>query len=201
MITRVCVCRDGSDGCRGPSVVFRLLPVEWWLSTRIHSRMATTQPRHESSSSSLHSDQVQHQTFSVSVGKDDWANQVIDNVVGNSDTDNSEATDNTDDKDEHQQGTSDPIQGKILEKKRLFHQNRFLELKNLPDCVTEQVNVIFLAKNHFIYCVLWLPVLAQPPKQLLWKLALTGLAVTVIHGCCNLNSQKLQVQVFNYSNL
>ena len=148
--------------------------------------MATTQPRHESSSSSLHSDQVQHQSFSVSVGKDDWANQVIDNVVGNSDTDNSEATDNTDDKDEHQQGTSDPIQGKILEKKRLFHQNRFLELKNLPDCVTEQVNVIFLAKNHFIYCVLWLPVLAQPPKQQLWKLALIALTGS------NCNTRMLQ---------
>ena len=118
--------------------------------------MAATQPRHtEASSSSSPSPSVSslvndHQTFSVSVGQDDWANQVIDNVVGNSDTDNSEATDNTEHRDE-QQDNSDPIQSKILEKKRLFHQNRFLELKNLPDCVNEQVNDIFLQDHYLLY--------------------------------------------------
>ena len=38
-----------------------------------------------------------------------------------------------------QEPALDPVQTKILEKKRLFHKNRFLELKNLPETVTEQV--------------------------------------------------------------
>ena len=33
----------------------------------------------------------------------------------------------------------DGVQEQILEKKRLFHKTRFLELKNLPDGVTEKV--------------------------------------------------------------
>jgi len=63
-------------------------------------------------------------TASVSVGQDDWANQVIDNVVGNSQ--------------EWVENREDILKKTILEKKRLFHNNRFLELKNLPDGVTEQ---------------------------------------------------------------
>ena len=65
-------------------------------------------------------------TASVSVGKDDWANQVIDNVVGNGQ--------------EWVENREDILKKTIVEKKRLFHNNRFLELKNLPDGVTEQVN-------------------------------------------------------------
>ena len=137
------------------------------------------------------SDQVHHQTFSVSVGRDDWANQVIDNVVGNSDTDNSEATDNAEQTDEHQH--SDPIQSKILEKKRLFHQNRFLELKNLPDCVTEQVNDLFLPKPLSLLCSLPVPVYARS-KQLCAVEAGTDCTLTVIRGRFIQNSRKLKVQ-------
>jgi len=63
-------------------------------------------------------------TASVSVGKDDWANQVIDNVVGSPQ--------------EWIENREETLKKTILEKKRLFHKNRFLELKNLPDGVTEQ---------------------------------------------------------------
>ena len=74
------------------------------------------------------------QSFSISVGKDDWANQVINNVVGSNDeNDNCE-----DDKKDHVKQL-DSVQEQILEKKRLFHKTRFLELKNLPDGVTEKV--------------------------------------------------------------
>jgi len=66
-------------------------------------------------------------TASVSVGQDDWANQVIDNVVGNSQ--------------EWGEPREDILKKTILEKKRLFHNNRYLELKNLPDGVTEQVDI------------------------------------------------------------
>ena len=65
-------------------------------------------------------------TASVSVGQDDWATQVIDNVVGSPQ--------------EWVESREDILKKTIVEKKRLFHNNRFLELKNLPDGVTEQVN-------------------------------------------------------------
>jgi len=63
-------------------------------------------------------------TASVSVGKDDWANQVIDNVVGSGQ--------------EWGESREESLKKTILEKKRLFHSHRYLELKNLPDGVTEQ---------------------------------------------------------------
>jgi len=63
-------------------------------------------------------------TASVSVGQDDWATQVIDNVVGSPQ--------------EWVESREDILKKTIVEKKRLFHNNRFLELKNLPDGVTEQ---------------------------------------------------------------
>jgi len=62
----------------------------------------------------------------ISVGGDDWANQVINNVVGRSNT--SSPDDNT----------ASAIHDKIFEKKRKFHADRALELKNLPDGATEQ---------------------------------------------------------------
>ena len=65
-------------------------------------------------------------TASVSVGQDDWATQVIDNVVGSPQ--------------EWVESREDILKKTIVEKKRLFHNNRFLELKNLPEGVTEQVN-------------------------------------------------------------
>jgi len=63
-------------------------------------------------------------TATISVGGDDWANQVINNVVGARSTTSS--PDNT------------AIHEKIFEKKRKFHADRTLELKNLPDGTTEQ---------------------------------------------------------------
>ena len=65
-------------------------------------------------------------TASISVGGDDWANQVINNVVG---------CDRV-----YSEPPPDPVKTKIAEKKRLFHTGRQLELKNLPDGVTDQVN-------------------------------------------------------------
>ena len=50
-------------------------------------------------------------TASVSVGKDDWANQVIDNVVGSPQ--------------EWIENREETLKKTILEKKRLFHKNRF----------------------------------------------------------------------------
>ena len=77
--------------------------------------------------------QDNRESFSVSVGQDDWAHQVIDNVVGDSsDTHSDNDTQET-------ANNEDSVANKILEKKRLFHESRFLELKNLPDGVTEQV--------------------------------------------------------------
>ena len=70
-------------------------------------------------------------TATISVGRDDWANQVINNVVGHLE-------------DEEPVKKVDAVQLKIEEKKRLFHTGRLLELKNLPDGVTDQVNTPFI---------------------------------------------------------
>ena len=80
-------------------------------------------------------------TFSVSVGSDSWAGEVINNVVGSTQlsTSSSSAASVTPSDPGDQEPALDPVQAKILEKKRLFHKNRFLELKNLPETVTEQV--------------------------------------------------------------
>lgn len=91
---------------------------------------------------SLSSSQSDHQSssFSVSVGRDNWAGEVIDNVVGDSDRGQQQQQQS-----EQQQQPPvseqqlDSVQAKTLEKKRIFHKNRFLELKNLPEGVTEQV--------------------------------------------------------------
>ena len=86
-------------------------------------------------------------TFSVSVGSDNWAGEVINNVVGSTSSSSSasvtppssSAASVTPSEASDQAPALDPVQAKILEKKRLFHKNRFLELKNLPETVTEQV--------------------------------------------------------------
>ena len=89
--------------------------------------------------SSSQSDQPSS-SFSVSVGSDNWAGEVIDNVVGDSDLGQQQQQQS-----EQQQQPPvseqqlDSVQAKTLEKKRIFHKNRFLELKNLPEGVTEQV--------------------------------------------------------------
>ena len=82
----------------------------------------------------------QSSSFSVSVGRDNWAGEVIDNVVGDSD----QGQQHQQQREQQQQPPVreqqlDPVQAKTLEKKRIFHKNRFLELKNLPEGVTEQV--------------------------------------------------------------
>ena len=82
-------------------------------------------------------------TFSVSVGSDSWAGEVINNVVGSTSASvtppSSSSASVTPSEPSDQAPALDPVQAKILEKKRLFHKNRFLELKNLPETVTEQV--------------------------------------------------------------
>ena len=91
-------------------------------------------------------------TFSVSVGSDSWAGEVINNVVGSTQSSSSSSAaaasvtppssssaSVTPSDPSDQAPALDTVQAKILEKKRLFHKNRFLELKNLPETVTEQV--------------------------------------------------------------
>ena len=75
-------------------------------------------------------------TATITVGADDWANQVINNVVGS----------------EHQcsaETDQDFVATKIAEKLRLFHVDRSLELKNLPDGVSEQVKSPYLLLIYF----------------------------------------------------
>ena len=71
--------------------------------------------------------QQQDETFSVVVetGRDNWAGQVIENVVGS--------------EEEGREEDLSPLEQKILEKKRMFHASRCLELKNLPDGVRDEV--------------------------------------------------------------
>merc|ERR1719220_397261 len=78
----------------------------------------------------------------ASVGRGDWASEVLQNVVGGETTEETAAP-----------VTSPPtapppappplsaeeqLRQVLLQKKRLFHSNRCLELKNLPEGVTEQ---------------------------------------------------------------
>ena len=87
-------------------------------------------------------------SFSVSVGSDNWAGEVIDNVVGDSDQGQQQQQQQSDQQQQPHVSEQqlDSVQAKTLEKKRIFHKNRFLELKNLPEGVTEQVTVIVLCK-------------------------------------------------------
>ena len=94
----------------------------------------------------------------VSVGRDSWAGEVMYNIVG-FDRENIPAeanknnltnvTKHTNNKTcdsrtvgEHVNVTplANNLAERIREKKRLFHSHRNLELKNLPDGVTEQVS-------------------------------------------------------------
>ena len=61
----------------------------------------------------------------VETGRDNWAGEVIENVVGS--------------EEEVREEDLSPVENKILEKKRLFHASRCLELKNLPDGVRDEV--------------------------------------------------------------
>ena len=81
----------------------------------------------------------QSSSFSVSVGRDNWAGEVIDNVVGDSDQGQQHQQQREQQQPPVREQQLDPVQAKTLEKKRIFHKNRFLELKNLPEGVTEQV--------------------------------------------------------------
>ena len=72
-------------------------------------------------------------TATVSVGRDedDWAHQVINNVVVDSEEREPAEVASV--------CEAEAVAAKIAEKKVLFHKDRLLELKNLPDGVTEQV--------------------------------------------------------------
>ena len=81
---------------------------------------------------------------SISVGADDWANQVINNVVGGTkpplpDKDTAAAA---------KRRKKDQVNSLIGEKLKLFHGDRLLELKNLPDGVTEQVSHVVIHKKY-----------------------------------------------------
>ena len=83
----------------------------------------------------------------ASVGRGDWASEVLQNVVGGGsggeETASASVTSTQASAPAPQpQALSAEEQLKLLllQKKRLFHSNRCLELKNLPEGVTEQVN-------------------------------------------------------------
>ena len=90
------------------------------MATTTNNTNTTVQPARQQQ-------QQQDDTFSVVVetGRDNWAGQVIENVVGS--------------EEELREEDLTPVENKILEKKRLFHASRCLELKNLPDGVREEV--------------------------------------------------------------
>lgn len=90
----------------------------------------------------------------ASVGRGDWASEVLQNVVGG-ETETETAAPVT------SPPTAPPpappplsaeeqLKQVLLQKKRLFHSNRCLELKNLPEGVTEQVRTeeIFQKKKY-----------------------------------------------------
>ena len=90
----------------------------------------------------------------ASVGRGDWASEVLQNVVGG-ETETETAAPVT------SPPTAPPpappplsaeeqLRQVLLQKKRLFHSNRCLELKNLPEGVTEQVRTeeIFQKKKY-----------------------------------------------------
>ena len=94
----------------------------------------------------------------ASVGRGDWASEVLQNVVGGGNEETGSVTST-------QASTAPPptlsaeeqLKLVLLQKKRLFHSNRCLELKNLPEGVTEQVNIghnlkttIFLPENKVL---------------------------------------------------
>jgi hypothetical protein len=81
---------------------------------------------------------TQQPTATISVGGDDWANQVINNVVG----DHHAVIGDHSPSDVHNNNAAVVLE-RIAEKKDKFHADRTLELKNLPDGVTEQVWVFF----------------------------------------------------------
>ena len=81
--------------------------------------------------------QQQDETFSVLVetGRDNWAGEVIENVVGSEEVEHEASVR------EGREGHLSPLENKILQKKRLFHASRCLELKNLPDGVRDEVKI------------------------------------------------------------
>ena len=81
--------------------------------------------------------QQRDETFSVLVetGRDNWAGEVIENVVGREEEEHEASVR------EGREGHLSPLENKILQKKRLFHASRCLELKNLPDGVRDEVKI------------------------------------------------------------
>ena len=78
----------------------------------------------------------------ASVGRGDWASEVLQNVVGGGEETASVTSSQAPSAPTPPPALSAEEQLKLvlLQKKRLFHSNRCLELKNLPEGVTEQVN-------------------------------------------------------------
>ena len=73
---------------------------------------------------------------SVSVGGGDWASEVLSNVV----PDQKQEEEEPKVQEEVKESPEEQVRKIVLEKKRLFHSQRCLELKNLPEGVTEQVS-------------------------------------------------------------
>ena len=87
----------------------------------------------------IHRQHHQQPTATISVGGDDWANQVINNVVGSDYPQQHSPPTDAVQHEEVNAASSAAVREKIAEKKRKFHADRTLELKNLPDGATEQV--------------------------------------------------------------
>ena len=75
----------------------------------------------------------------VSVGQGDWASEVLSNVVGDREPVQAEPTVHAPASTATTVSPEERIRELVVEKKRLFHSQRCLELKNLPEGVTEQV--------------------------------------------------------------
>ena len=92
-------------------------------------------------------------TATISVGRDDWADQVINNVICDDRQPEAAWTAQTRSPvaasatGQPQVEREERVRERVLEKKRLFHSQRRLELKNLPDGCTEQVMPIVGAAN------------------------------------------------------
>ena len=77
----------------------------------------------------------------ASVGRGDWASEVLQNVVGGGEeTASAVPVTSTQTSPPPTLSAEEQLKLLLLQKKRLFHSNRCLELKNLPEGVTEQVS-------------------------------------------------------------
>ena len=87
--------------------------------------------------SSVNSGRPLYASATVSVGGGDWASEVLSNVVPDQQHEDEPKVQ----AEEADESPEEKVRKIVLEKKRLFHSQRCLELKNLPEGVTEQVSI------------------------------------------------------------